>query len=90
MNMYENITVKALLDSGAIEMFTDQKMVTKHRFRLQKLERSIAVRNIDGIHNSVRAITYQVEMNVYYKVYIEKMRMNVCNLGKTNIILEIL
>ena len=65
-------------------------MVTKHRFRLQKLERSIAVRNIDGIHNSARAITYQVEMNVYYKVYIEKMRMNVCNLGKTNIILEIL
>ena len=90
INMHENITVKALLDSGAIEMFTDQKMVTKHRFRLQKLERSIAVRNIDGIHNSARAITYQVEMNVYYKVYIEKMRMNVCNLGKTDIILEIL
>jgi len=32
--MHEGITVKALLDSGAIEMFIDKKMVARHGFKL--------------------------------------------------------
>jgi len=64
-------------------------MAAKHGFRLQKLERLIAVRNIDRIYNSAKAITHQVEVNVYYKGHIERIRMNVCSLGKTDIILEI-
>jgi len=31
-----------------------------------------------------------VEVNVYYKSHVERMRMNVCNLEKTNVILGIL
>ena len=30
---------------------------------------------------------HQVEVNVYYKNHIERIRMNVCNLGRTDIIL---
>jgi len=46
------------------------------------------VRNVDGTNNSARAITHQVEANMYYKGHVERMRMDVCNLEKTDIILE--
>ena len=87
VDMHEGITIKALLDSGAIGMFMDKKMVAKHGFRLQKLERPVAVRNVDGTNNSGGAITHQVEVNVYYKSHMERMRMDVCDLGKTDVIL---
>ena len=48
------------------------------------------VRNVDGINNSRGVITYQVEVNVYYKNYVERMRMNVYNLKRTDIILGML
>jgi len=31
---------------------------------------------------------YQIEVNIFYKNHVEKMRMYVCNLGKTEVILE--
>jgi len=68
-------------------MFIDKRTVAKHGFRLQQLERPIAVRNVDGTNNSRGAIIYQVEVNMYYKGHIERMRMDVCNLGKTKVIL---
>jgi len=90
VDMHKGIIVKALLDSGATGMFMDRKMAAKYGFRLQKLERLIMVRNIDGTNNSAGAITHQVEVNVYYKGYIERMRMDVYDLGKTDIILGML
>jgi len=45
------------------------------------------VRNVNGTNNSAGTITYQVEANMYYKGHIERMRMDMCNLGKTNVIL---
>jgi len=90
LDTHESITVKALLDSGATGMFMDKKMAVKHGFRLQKLERPVAVRNIDGTNNSERAIIHQVEVNVYYKSHVERMRMDVCDLGKTDVILGML
>jgi len=58
VDMHEGITVKVLLDSGAIEMFMDKKIAAKHGFKLQKLERPVTVRNIDSINNSRGAITH--------------------------------
>ena len=87
MDTYEGVIVKALLDSGVTGIFMDRKMAAKHGFRLQKLERPVAVRNVDGMDNSGRAITYQVEVNMYYKSHVERIRMNVCELGKTDVIL---
>jgi len=87
LDTHEDVTVKALLDSGATGMFMDKRMAARHGFKLQKLERLIMVRNIDGTNNSKGAITHQVEYNVYYKGHVERMRMNVCNLGKTEVIL---
>ena len=88
--MHKDITVKALLDSSATEMFMDRKMAEKHGLRLQKLERPVTVRNVDGTNNSRGAITYQVEVNVYYKSHIERIRMDMCDLERTDIILGIL
>jgi len=87
VDTYEGVIVKALLDSGVTGIFMDKKMAAKHRFRLQKLERPVAVRNVDGMDNSGRAITHQVEVNMYYKSHVERIRMNVCELGKTDVIL---
>jgi len=39
-------------------MFIDKKIIARHRFRLQKLEKLVIVRNVNGINNSERAITY--------------------------------
>jgi len=89
IDTHEGVTIKALLDSGATGMFIDKRTAAKHSFRLQKLQRPIAVRNIDRTNNSRGAITYQVEVNVYYKGHIERMRIDVCNLGKTEVILVI-
>ena len=82
--------VKALLDSGTTGMFMNKKMAAKHGFRLQKLERPVVVRNVDGTNNSGGAITHQVEVNMYYKSHIERMRMDVYDLGKTDVILGML
>jgi len=87
VDTHEGITIKALLDSGATEMFMDKKTVAKHGFKLQKLKRPIVVRNINGTNNSGGAITHQMEVNVYYKNHVERIGMDVCDLGKTDVIL---
>ena len=90
IDTHEGVMIKVLLDSGATEVFMDKQTAAKHGFKLQKLERAIAIRNVDGTNNSGEAITHQVECNVYYKGHIERMRIDVCNLGKTEVILGIL
>jgi len=87
LDTHEGITIKALLDSGATGMFIDKRIVARHGFKLQKLERPIMVRNVNGTNNSRGAITHQVEVNVYYKGHVKRMRMDVCNLGKIEVIL---
>jgi len=87
IDMHEGVIIKALLNSGATGMFMDRQMAARHGFKLQKLERPLVVRNIDGTNNSGGAITHQVEYNVFYKGHIERMRMDVCDLGKTEVIL---
>jgi len=86
---HKGITIKVLLDSGATGMFMDRKTVVKHGFRLQKLKRLVRVKNIDGTYNSRGAITHEVEVNVYYKSHVERIRIDVCDLGRTEVILGI-
>ena len=89
LDTHEGVTVKVLLDSGTTGMFMDKRAAAKHGFMLQKLEKPIKVRNVDGTNNSRGAITHQVEVNVYYKSHVERMRMDVCDLGKTEVILGV-
>ena len=48
------------------------------------------MRNVDGTNNSIGAIIHQVEVNVYYKGHIKRMRIDMCDLRKTDIILGML
>ena len=90
IDTHEGVAVKALLDSGATGMFMDKRTAAKHGFMLKELEKPIMVRNVDRTDNSREAITYQVEANVYYKGQVERMRMDVCDLGKMEVILGML
>ena len=51
------------------------------------MERLIVVRNVNRTNNSTGAIIHQVKVNMYYKSYVERIRIDMCNLGKTDIIL---
>jgi len=90
IDTHEGIMIKALLDSGATGMFINRQTAARHGFKLQKLERPLVVRNVNGTNNSGGAIMYQVECNVFYKGHMERMRMDVCDLGKTEVILGML
>jgi len=68
-------------------MFMDRQTAARYGFKLQKLERPLTVKNVDGTVNSGGAIMHQVECNVFYKGYMERMWMDVCDLGKTEVIL---
>ena len=63
---HEGMMIKALLDSGAMGMFMDRQTAARHGFKLQKLERPLMVKNVNGTMNSGGAITHQVECNVFY------------------------
>jgi len=87
IDMHKGVMIKVLLDSGTMGMFMDKQTAARHGFKLQKLERPIAVRNVDGTNNSGGAIMHQVECNVFYKGHVKRMRIDVCDLGKTEVIL---
>jgi len=87
INTHEGVMIKVLLDSGATGMFMNRQTAARHGFKLQKLERPLMVKNVDGTMNSGGVITHQVECNVFYRGRVERMRMDVCNLGKMEVIL---
>ena len=85
---YEGVLVKALLDSGATGMFTDKKFIEKNGFKLEKLNRPVRIRNVNGTGNSGGLVMYEIEVNMYYQGYVERMRLDVCNLGRMEVILD--
>ena len=89
IDTHEGKTVKALLNSGAMGMFMSRNLAEKGGYRLIKLKQPIQVRNVNGTGNSGGAITYEVEVNMFYKKHVERVWMDVCELEKTNVILGI-
>jgi len=88
VDTYKGRTVKALLDSGATGLFMSKSLAQKGGYKLIKLDRPLQVRNVDGTGNSGGAITHEVEVNMFYKGHVERVRMDVCELGKTDVILD--
>ena len=87
LDNHEGVTVKALLDSGTTGIFVDKKFVEEHSFRLEKLDQLVEVKNVDGTNNSGGNITHELECNVFYRGHYERLRMDVCNLERTKMIL---
>jgi len=84
---HEGVMVKALLDSRAIGLFMSKGCTQREGFKLMKLEKPILVRNIDRTENGGGVITYEVKVNIYFKGHIERVRIHICDLGKTEVIL---
>jgi len=87
LESHERIAVKALLDSGATGLFMDTTFAREKGFKMEKLKNPLLVRNVDGTVNAEGAIMHQVECNMFFKKHMERARMNICNLGKTEVIL---
>ena len=87
INTHERISVKALLDSGVMGLFMSRKCVERGGFKLIKLEKPILVWNVDSTGNSREATQYKVKVNLYFKGHVERVRMDVCDLRKTEVIL---
>jgi len=85
---HEGVAVRALLDSGVTGLFIDTTFAREKGFKIEKLKKSLLVRNVDGTVNAGGAITHQVECNMFFKGHVERARMDICNLGKTEVILE--
>jgi len=87
VDTHEGIAVDALLDSRVMGLFMNKEFVEKNGFRMEKLERPVKVMNVDGTHNKGGDITHEVMCNIYYKGHRERARFDVCNLGRTEVIL---
>jgi len=84
---HEGVAVRVLLDSGATGLFMDTTFAREKGFKMEKLKEPLLVRNVDGTVNAGRAITYQVKYNMFFKGHVERARIDIYNLGKTEVIL---
>jgi len=90
LESHKGIVVRVLLDSGAAGLFIDTTFAQEKGFKMEKLKKPLLVRNVDGIVNAGGAIMHQIECNMFFKGYIERTRIDVYNLGKTEVILGML
>ena len=90
LESHEEVVVKALLDSGATGLFMDMTFAREKGFKMERIKNPLLVKNVDGTVNTGGAIIHQVECNMFFKGHVERVRMNVYNLGKTEVILGML
>ena len=84
----EEVTVEALLDSGATGLVMSLEFVKKQGFKFKKIERPIYVRNMDEMFNKKRLIENTVKVNIYYQGYRERTEIDIIRGQKQNIILK--
>ena len=90
IDMQEEITVEALLDSGAMELVISLEFMKKQEFKLKKIERPIYVRTMDSLLNKKEPIEYTVKVNIYYQEHRERMEIDVIEGQKWSVILGML
>ena len=87
LDMQKGITVEALLDSGTTGLVMSSEFTRKQGFKLKKLERPMQVRNMNGSFNREGPIENTMEVNIYYKRYMERMEIDVIGGQKWAVIL---
>ena len=90
IDMQEEITVEALLDSGATGLVMSSEFAKKQGFKLKKLERLMQVRNVDRSFNKERPIENMVEVNIYYQGHRKRTEIDVIGGQKWKVILGML
>ena len=86
LESHEKVVVKVLLDSSATRLFMNAQFAKRKRSKLKRLKNPLLVRNVDGMINMGGAIMYQVECNMFFKRHVKRVRIDACNLGKTEVI----
>ena len=86
---HERVAVKALLDSRATGLFMDMIFAREKGFKMERIKNPLLVKNVNGTVNVEGAITYQVKCNMFFKGHVDRVRMDMYNLGKTEVILGI-
>ena len=86
---HERVAVKALLDSRATGLFMDMIFAREKGFKMERMKNPLLVKNVNGTVNVEGAITHQVKCNMFFKGHVERVRMDMYNLGKTEVILGI-
>ena len=89
VDMQEEVTIEALLDSGATGLVMSSKFARKQEFKLKKLERLMNIRNVDGLLNKEGPIEHIVEVNIYYQGHRERTEIDVIGGQKWTVILGI-
>ena len=87
VNIWEEVTVETLLDSGVTGLVMSLEFARKQIFKLKRIERPIHMRNMNGSFNKERSIEYIVEVNIYYQGHREKTKINVIEDQKQSVIL---
>ena len=87
LDTHKGVTVKALLDSRATGIFMDKEFAEEQGFKLVKLDKLVEVKNVDRTDNNGGRIEYKIECNMYFEGHIERIRINVCKLGRMKVIL---
>ena len=77
IDMQEEVTVEALLNTRATRLVMSSEFARKQEFyfKLKKIERPIYIRNVDGSFNKERLIEHTVEFNIYYQGYRERIKI---------------
>ena len=88
IDMQEEVTVEALLNSGTIGLVMSSEFARKQEFKLKKIKNPIYVRNIDRIFNKEKLIENTMEVNIYYQGYRERSEIDVIREQEWNVILE--
>ena len=58
---------------------------TEQQFKLNRLERAIQVEKVDYIRNSEELITYEVEVNMYFKWHLKRKNINMYSITITQL-----
>jgi len=87
IDMQEEITVEALLDSRTTGLVMSSEFVKKQGFKLKKLKRPMNVRNMDVSLNKEEPIENMVEVNIYYQGHRERTEIDVIGGQKWKVIL---
>ena len=77
INIQEEVTVEASLDSSTTELVISSEFVRKQRFKLKKIERLIYIRNVNSSFNKERPIEHIVEVNIYYQEYRKRTEIDI-------------
>ena len=77
IDIQEEVTVEALLDSGTTGLVISSEFAKKQGFKLKKIESPIYIRNVDSFFNKEEPIEYMMEINIYYQEYRERTEIDV-------------